>query len=306
MTDRRVLGRVARLYYEEGLTQAQIAELIGSSRVTVTRMLAEARSEGVVEIVIHSEEPLFSELERRLVTELGLSAAWVAPASHNSTALGRTGGRALRAVLPHARSVTVGLSEYVRDAVAHIGELSLPDLEIYPFGGGRPGRHIRSDAHDVGSALSARVGGTMYALPAQLIARDIASAQSLLGDPHLQSTLRAAAAADLAIVGVGGLPRAQAFLADWVEPAVFDELRGLGAIGDLSVRFFDRDGEPIASDLDRRVIGLTLEQMRAIPTRLIIAGGPEKTEVIRTAVTSGIATALVTDNEVAQALLDGV
>lgn len=63
---------------------------------------------------------------------------------------------------------------------------------------------------------------------------------------------------------------------------------------------------PIASDLDRRVIGLTLEQMRAIPTRLIIAGGPEKTEVIRTAVTSGIATALVTDNEVAQALLDGV
>lgn len=46
--------------------------------------------------------------------------------------------------------------------------------------------------------------------------------------------------------------------------------------------------------------------MRAIPTRLIIAGGTEKTEVIRTAVTSGIATALVTDNEVAQALLDGV
>lgn len=46
--------------------------------------------------------------------------------------------------------------------------------------------------------------------------------------------------------------------------------------------------------------------MRAIPTRLIIASGPEKTEVIRTAVTSGIATAPVTDNEVAQALLDGV
>lgn len=305
MTDRRLLGRVARLYYEEGLTHAEIARLLALSRVKVTRLLAEARQEKIVEITVHSEEPAFAELERRLAASLGLRAAWVAPWSEDSCSLGRAGGRAIRELLPRAERVTLGLSESVRDAVAHVGELSLPHLQIFPVGGGRPGQASGADPHDVASALARAVGSTVFGLPAPLIARDRESAQSLLRDPGLRSALAGAEQADLLVVGVGGLETARKFWSAWVDGSVFDDLGRRGAVGDISARFFGADGARIASPLDERVVGLSLTQMRAVGTRLMIGGGEEKTEAIRVAVRSGLANALVTDNGVAEALLAG-
>ena len=41
-----LLGRVARMYYEHGLTHQEIANALGLSRIRVTRLLAEARDKG--------------------------------------------------------------------------------------------------------------------------------------------------------------------------------------------------------------------------------------------------------------------
>jgi hypothetical protein len=65
-----MLGRAARLHYQHGYTHQQIAETLGVSRVKVTRMLAEARRTGIVEIRIHSDETIFTDLEVALARSL--------------------------------------------------------------------------------------------------------------------------------------------------------------------------------------------------------------------------------------------
>ena len=57
-----------------------------------------------------------------------------------------------------------------------------------------------------------------------------------------------------------------------------------GAVGDVCLRFFDAEGRPVASDVDRRVIGVTLEQLRSIDRSVGVAGGERKYEAIRGAV----------------------
>ena len=77
--DHQMVGRVARLYYEHGLTHAEIASMLDVSRIKVTRMLADARRRGIVEITVHSDERPFADLEEALVERFGLQSAWVSP-----------------------------------------------------------------------------------------------------------------------------------------------------------------------------------------------------------------------------------
>jgi DNA-binding transcriptional regulator LsrR (DeoR family) len=86
----RLLAKVARLYYEQDMTQAEISGRLGLSRQRVQRLLSNARQEGIVNIAIHPIMGFFSELERSLEARFGLSEALVvetsAPDNQNTVA----------------------------------------------------------------------------------------------------------------------------------------------------------------------------------------------------------------------------
>ena len=46
----RILTDISEMYYIQGKTQSQIAHVLNFSRSTVSRLLTEARQEGIVEI----------------------------------------------------------------------------------------------------------------------------------------------------------------------------------------------------------------------------------------------------------------
>lgn len=50
--DKRILVKVAYMYYDENMTQQEIADKLGVSRPSVSRMLQKARQNGIVEIKI--------------------------------------------------------------------------------------------------------------------------------------------------------------------------------------------------------------------------------------------------------------
>ena len=57
------------------------------------------------------------------------------------------------------------------------------------------------------------------------------------------------------------------------------------------------------TDLDDRVIGIRLEQLRQVPRAVGIAGGPDKTVAIRGALRGGWINVLITDKFTAEHLL---
>src|SRR5437764_11196595 len=75
-----LLRWVAELYYLQQQGQAEIATLIGASVSKVSRLLAEARRQGIVTIQVAASRIGESEFERRLAQRLGLQAVYVAPA----------------------------------------------------------------------------------------------------------------------------------------------------------------------------------------------------------------------------------
>ena len=70
--------------------------------------------------------------------------------------------------------------------------------------------------------------------------------------------------------------------------------------GDLTL---DANGDPVASSFDQRVIGISRDDIMRVPRRIGVAGGTEKTEANRAAVRGGWVNLLITDLQVAEALV---
>ena len=125
--------------------------------------------------------------------------------------------------------------------------------------------------------------------------------------PTLPKHWRLAERADLAIVGIGVPDRDTVlYQSQILTDKEIEELRALGAVGDIALRFFDRDGRPIDHPINDRIIGLDLAQMKRIPRVLGISGGAGKFEVIRGALRGHLIDVLITDDATAEQLLQDV
>ena len=308
MSDTRMLGRLARLHYENGLTHQEIAKLYDLSRVKVTRMLAEARQRGIVEITVHTDERPFAEVEQRLLETYGLRGVWISPPGSADAGslpgLDLAGAEALARLLPRARRVAIGFSQAVSDSVNALGALSVEGLEVYPAAGGRAGRANGSNPQELVTRISQATGGSAFHLPAPLVAASNEVHDALMDAVGGREVLDQAAASDLMVVGIGSADSLAPVLVQQVGADDLEKVRATSAVGDISARFFTTSGEPVAEGIDSRVVGLTIEQMRAIRVRLAIAGGAVKVPAIRAALSSGLINCLVTDLGCAEALLD--
>ena len=72
MEQDRIVYKIARAYYENGLTQQEIADKYGISRIKVSRMLAKALRDRIVQIKITAPADQYTELEQQLEKKYGL------------------------------------------------------------------------------------------------------------------------------------------------------------------------------------------------------------------------------------------
>jgi len=81
-------------------------------------------------------------------------------------------------------------------------------------------------------------------------------------------------------------------------------LKEHGAVGDVCCHFLDAEGNPCLPELSERIVGLTLEQLRAIPKTIGIATGAEKAPGVAAVLRGSYVDVLITDQELAEGLLE--
>lgn len=299
-----LMRRVARLYYEHGLTHQEIADQLGLNRVRVTRLLAEARSSGVVEIIVHADDAVFADEQQALIESLGLRHVWVAPtssdAARSDASITAVGAEALRELVRPESVVAVGVSTTLGLVADGLNDPTLGGIYV-PIGGSTAGLSRGANPHEIALRLARQAGGSAFHIPAPLVAVSEAAAEGIRSDPGVADGLERAAAADVLLAGIGDA--GPGILFDALDEELRAELSALGAVGDMGGRFFDSSGAPIAGALDGRVVALSLDQLRAIPTRVAIARGANKVDALRAAALGGLVDGLVTDVETARALI---
>src|SRR5579871_41163 len=160
-----LLRWVAELYYLQQQGQAEIAALIGASVSKVSRLLAEARRQGIVTIQVAASRVGESEFEQELARRLGLQAVFVAPArvsdaSIASRAAALMAARVLPKLLPIQGVVGFSVGYTVAQVTLALEPMPGADLTIVPLQGSwvEGGLHLHNDqvCRDAANRLQAR------------------------------------------------------------------------------------------------------------------------------------------------------
>lgn len=305
-----LLAQVAHLYFEEQLTQSDIAQRLDISRVKVHRLLKEARDRGIVRIAV--DWPLTREaaLEARLTQAFALREAVVVGSDGSSepavsARLGLAGARILEQSLLPGQAMAVFLGRATRSVIEAIQPGGLSGISVVQAIGNRPLPDRDYDASALAGQLAEKLGGEVVFLRAPPMADSPVAAAMIAEQRDISSSLDAARSADLALVGVGSLdPESSAmFRSGAVTAEELADARKCGAVGDLAWRLIDKRGEPVDCDLTDRVIGTSLQDLRSIPTTLAVAAGRAKVRPLLAALHSETIDILCTDAPTARAVL---
>ena len=308
-----LLARVARLHFEFGLTHQETAKSLGLSRVKVTRMVKQARESGLVTMVVASNVGPYAELEQEMVRRFGLAEVLVVPPANLGsrslrTMLAQGIVRHMSGVLRSDMTIALGLSRTIGEAarLAALGpQTRCPATFVSLVGAVREDGRGRDNPFSAPATLANAFGGSVEHVHAPIIVRNGDVAQELMQDPAIATTLARAAKADILFAGVGGRnDRIDYAGQGYLEPAEWEELVAAGMEGDICARFFDRNGRSIDHEVSRRVIGLGLDELQKIPSRVIAAGGPSKLDAVGAVLRGELATVLITDADTATQLLN--
>jgi DNA-binding transcriptional regulator LsrR (DeoR family) len=309
----RLMTRVARLYYEAGLKQPQIASRLRLSQPKVSRLLKEAQEEGIVRISVRPPTGTHPALEEALEERFGLKEVQLVDISRDddTAAVRELGAAAAYHVETTVRSGDViGVSSWSATLLAMVDAMHpVRDvrgvLVVQILGGGGDPAAEGHATHLVRSAADLLHGEGRF-LPAPSSVGSPEAREVLLQDPFVQRAMTLFDELDVALVGIGGL-EPSGLLASSGNVFSTEELgvlRDAGGVGDIGLRYLRADGRPLRSPLDERVIGIELEQLKRVPRSIAIAGGPGKTAAIRAALLGGWINCLITDIHTAKRLLE--
>ncbi|WP_182113863.1 MULTISPECIES: sugar-binding transcriptional regulator [unclassified Actinotalea] len=303
------LLRVAWYYYVDGMTQDDIAKRINVSRASAGRLLERCRQSGVVSFTINSEYYSAFRVSRMLKEKFGLREVLVPPGLETdaeqqsvvNTRLGRGGAQYLQSHLRPGDLLGMGWGDTVQQTMEQLQPDALAGVRTVSLTGG-----VGAYLDNLRRARAGRDHGTLDAvLPTPILASSEGLAEALRAETQVQQGLDLARQADHAIVGIGALSGGPTLAK--LGYAAEDELErnaAAGAVGDILGVFYDAEGTPLDLPIHRRRIGIDLDDLRAIPNVVGVAGGRAKLDAIRGALGGGYLDVLVTTEEVARALLD--
>lgn len=300
------------LYYEDGLTQGDIASVMGVSRATVNSYLAEARERGIVNIAIEPARLASLTIAQELKRHFGLVDCLVVPSEETGKPLidriGAAGAQALHRLIKSGDTVAVSWGR----TMLSIGEAaSVPGLQdvtvIQAAGGTRASFTYTPEL--CAAAVAGAVGGRLVNISAPAIVSSRMVRDALLEEPLIADQLALLSGANKALFGISSLrPNSTIHTSGFFEEVSLQDYLAKGAVGAVSGRFIDGQGRPVAGPLDERIIAMSLDMLKSVDLRIAAAGGFDKVPAILAALRGGFVNVLITDAATGRGILnaDGV
>ncbi len=309
MNQDRIIYKIAKAYYENNFTQQEIANKYSISRMKVSRMLATAIQNKIVQIKIASPSNKFFILEHKLEVKYGLKEVIIADTDGNDNddlieSIGGVAAGYLNNRLLGNEIVALTWGRTLFSMVNALSAENFPKLQVVQMLGGLGEPEAGYHGADLTRRMAQNFSTKPRLIHAPGIVRTKDLCRELINDIQVKSTLKVGARADLAIVGLGLFGPGSPI---WKTENILTEedkkmLTSKNIAGDISLRFFNDEGQYITSKIDDRIVGLSSDQIKRIPRIIGVAGGEEKYRSIRAVLKGSLIHVLITDKHTAEKL----
>ncbi|AUG55297.1 sugar-binding transcriptional regulator [Thalassospira marina] len=299
--EEETLTRIAWYYYNDGLTQGEIGDKLGLSRIKVSRLLESGRRTGIIQVRINSRHQGCLEYEQRLQDRWGLREVRVIPHLEGGDLSERLGQAAAQFLMQRLRPddlLAVGWGATVSHTIQRLGHMANErNVSLVSLTGGV--------ATYVDGMRTANWGSSVHLVPAPLVVSDQHVASALMAEPAISAVLEMALNAAYQLVGIGELNADSTVVrSGYITPVEVEPLRRKGAVGDILCQFFDDNGQALDLPLHQRVVGARLAALSNSENVIAAAGGVSKVRAIQSALKGKYVDILITDEKTAEKLLE--
>ena len=305
------IAEVARVYYMENRTQAQIGTSMGISRSQVSRYLSEAREMGIVQIRIvppgEESNELCEALKRRFPRLQDIVIAPIFDPSPDAVRaiIGRYAANYLLKVVKPGQRIAIGCGRTLHAMVKALPKGKISGVSVAQTMGnlGHEAHHL--DYNEIARVAAEVLGGRVYyvSAPAILGPESRPAVEFIRANPMLEKALSVASQADLFIVGLGSMESDLVYTRfGLISYADLEALRGR-AVGDICGRFYDIRGQAQPSTFVDRLVGVDLDAFARARMTIGVAGGPDKAAPILGAIRGGYINVLISDEQTAHSVL---
>lgn len=300
------------LYYEDGMTQGDIADAMGVSRATVNSYLSDARDNGIVKISLEPARLASLTIAQELKRHFGLTDCYVVPSDANAEPLidrlGAAGAKVLQKILKSGDTIAVVWGRTVLSVAEQTSIASLQDVTVVQATGGTRASFAYTP-EICASRLAQAIGARNVNITAPAIVGSPELRRLILDEPLIREQFETLGLANRAVFGISSLrPNSTIHASGFFESVSLQEYLAKGAVGVVAGRFIDEQGAPVMGPLDERTIGISLDTLKTVPTRIAVAGGFDKVPALLATLRGGYANILITDAATGNAMLraDGV
>lgn len=307
--ERRLLIKVANMYYMDDMKQSEIAENLGVNRTTVSKYLKRAMDSGIVQISIANGT--YEKLENALEKRFELKEAYIVSSSSDADEvkymMGKAGLAFLKRIIAHRQVIGfawgTAMAAVAKNAVQeHCNEYG---ADIVPLVGGPENidseYHVNTICYHVANAFKAR----SHYLYAPAITKSPEIRDAIAQDVNYAKIINYWDKLDIAMVGIGAPVKSSNLVwAGAFGRESIDELAKAGVVGEICSVFYDIRGQVVTTGLSDRIIAIELDKLRKLKYSIGIAASPEKAPAIFGALKGKLINVLITDEETAELLLN--
>lgn len=304
--------KAAKYYYNENLTQQEIADRLYLSRPTVSKMLKEAKEEGIVQfkIVDIKNKCHMFELEEKLMNKFNLKNVIVAEYDDDydnlKDKIGKAAASYFEDVVKSNMKIGISWGTTLKAMVQNLDfNSNVKDIELVSMVGGS--RNLLTDiqANILIENILNKYDGKGYFLYAPAIVDNEAIGENLKDNQETKEILQKSREVDVAFVGIGPeIEKSTLKETGYFNEEEIEKLKEHNSVGDICWRFFDKNGNMANEEMDKRTIGVSLKSLKEMETVVGVAGGEEKIDSILASLKGEFLDVLITDENTARQVLE--
>ncbi|WP_420489879.1 sugar-binding transcriptional regulator [Neobacillus drentensis] len=310
--DKEKIGKVieaAKLYYLLDYNQNEIAKMLGVSRPTVSRLLQQAKSDGIVQINIMDPTEDVENLGKQLEKRFNLKKAVVASIPQYDdhiikNYLGEKAAAYLDVIVKDDDIIGVTWGTTIYHVATELKQKFVKNVKVVQLKGGVSYAETNTYASETLYLFGKAYNTAPHNLPLPAIVDHVVVKQAMEADRHIRKILELGKQANIALFTMGPIKTdSLLFQLGYFTESDLESLYGK-AVGDICSRFFDKNGEICNESLNERTLGVNLDELRKKEYSILVAGGPNKIDGIYGALKGKYANVLITDQFTAKFLLD--
>ena len=305
MISRKLLYKIASLYYVENLTQQQIADRLNISRSNISRCLKRSQSEKIVEIKLNNPDSDFSDLEVLIENKYKLNECIIVPSSKSDYDIYKNMAKELGflfdRVLKPTDFVGVNWGNTLKETILNLKVHKKPGIKIIPMMGGLGKIDTGVQSNLIAGILAEKLGGTSYPIHFPAFLDSIKAKKALENENNYKDAVKTSKNITWALLGMSSTEGDNTLLKiKEFSQNDMDYLKELGIVGDINLNWLNIKGMPVKNRITERTLLIPYEQIRKIKNVIGVAYGKNKLQIIMAVLCGNLISNLITDENTAR------